>query len=111
MLNVTGQEKALTMVEEPKFGGEKRFLMGLVFDMFRGKIEPEQLEAVLAQHANNEFANYDLYGNFYLGLYYDALGSREKGNIYMGRATEAKRARKGDIMYHLPRLHLINRQK
>lgn len=88
-----------------------RFLMGLVFELFRGRVSPEQLAAVIEEYKRNEYVNYDLYGHFYLGLYYDALGYAEECVRHMGLATQAAKAKSTDLMYHFPRMHLVLKEK
>ena len=80
--------------------------MLLVYEMFRGNVEGELVDQWVRHHADMEYGRYDLYGNFYLGMYCDALGWREEAVNYMTKAINAKKPMPSDVMHHLPRIFM-----
>jgi hypothetical protein len=105
-LSVAGVEKAQTLVEELRFGGESRPLMGLVYEVFRGRAAPEQVKELIEGHVGQPFHNYEVYGNFYLGLYYDAARQLEGAARHVATAAHSPLAKPSDLLSHLCRLHL-----
>ncbi|EWM21687.1 hypothetical protein Naga_101740g1 [Nannochloropsis gaditana] len=102
----TGLAKIRSSPPSP-YGTETRRLMGAVLDLFEGRVEEEEVLAMVEEARSNPYGNYDLYGFFYIGLYRDACGLAGPARAAMEQATRALRARQDDVMYHFPRLHLL----
>lgn len=95
-----------------QFGAEKRPLLRAVHALFRGEIDAAALESLVDAARDHPYSSYELYGNFYLGLYHDATGDRAAALAALGRATRAsKNARPEDVMFHFPRMHLMLRER
>lgn len=107
----TGPDRARTQVPLSQFGAEKRPLLQAVHALFRGETDAGALESLIEGARNHPYSSYELYGNFYLGLYHDAAGDREAALGALGRAIRASKARPEDVMYHFPRLHLTLRER
>lgn len=105
----TGKEAGIKKMHLSQCGEETRKMMYLLYELFRGNIEAIEIQEILEATKNHPFSNYELYGNFYLGLYYDALGKVPESIACLGKATRAQKAREDDVMYHMPRLQLILR--
>ncbi|TFJ82857.1 hypothetical protein NSK_005864 [Nannochloropsis salina CCMP1776] len=126
----TGLAKIRSSPPSP-YGTETRRLMGAVLGLFEGRVEEEEVLAMVEEARvrreggkgqegdeggreggreggdSNPYGNYDLYGFFYIGLYRDACGLAGPARAAMEQATRAPRARQDDVMYHFPRLHLL----
>ena len=108
----TGPDHARQNVPLSQFGAEKRPLLRAVHALFRGEIDAPTLESLIDAAKDHPYSSYELYGNFYLGLYHDAVGAKGVALEALGRATRAsKGARPEDVMFHFPRMHLMLRER
>ena len=87
---------------------ENRYMFRLLYDLFCGNLSPEYIIKAIQknQEEHNDQGNYSLYGNFYLGLYFDALEMHDLASLHMAFATLSKKTREDDIMWSLPRIYI-----
>jgi lipoprotein NlpI len=88
-----------------KIGKDKRVPMMQVYDLYRGKLKPEEvLAAAEAGEATDEQRRDRLfYAHLYLGLYYDAAGDKKKALEHLTLA--AGKYRIGHYMGDVARVH------
>ena len=80
-------------------GPDSRIPMSQIYQMFRGEIIPEQ---VLAAGKDTES---QFYAHLYLGLYFEALGNKERASKHMQVAAE-DRYSVGGYMHSVARVHM-----
>ena len=87
---------------------EHRYIFRLLYDLFCGNLSPEYVIKAIQknQEENEDQGNFSLFGNFYLGLYFDALDMHDIASLHMAFATLSKKTRKDDLMWSLPRIYL-----
>ncbi len=106
-----GPERARALIPVSPYGLEKRPLLRAVHALFRGEVEAEAVAALVDGAKGHPYSSYELYGNFYLGLYHDAVGDGAAALEAVGRASRSSKAREEDVMFHFPRLHLTLRER
>src|SRR5882672_6690223 len=62
-------------------GPDARVPMRQVYDMFRGKLTSDEVLAAAGTQPASRF-----YANLYVGLYFDALGDRDRALVYIAEA-------------------------
>lgn len=95
-----------------QFGPDKRPLLRAIHALFQGESDAGSVQSLIdAATEANPHSSYDLYGNFYLGLYHDAAGDAGGAVAALSRAARAgKDRREEDVMCAFPRLHLALRE-
>ncbi|MFN4258049.1 MAG: tetratricopeptide repeat protein [Gemmataceae bacterium] len=88
-----------------QIGKDKRVPMMEVYDLYLGKIKPEDvLAAATAGQPNAESRNRQLfYAHLYLGLYYEVMGDARKAYDHLNRATDQHKI--GHYMWDVARVH------
>jgi len=81
-------------------GPDSRVPMAQVYQMFAGKMTPEE---VLKAGGNSNAGKF--MANLYIGLYYDVMGEKEKAKKHIAEAADSRYAREGDFMYQIARIH------
>ena len=71
-----------------------------IYEMFRGKMKPEEVLTAAGDQAGAQF-----YAHLYLGLYFEALGNRQRTLEHMTVAA-SERYRMGGYMHGVARVHL-----
>ena len=69
--------------------------------MFRGTLTPEQVLAAAGSQPDAQF-----YGHLYLGLYFEALGMKERALQHITMAAADRFERYGGYMHMVARVHL-----
>src|SRR5262249_51521705 len=87
-----------------KIGKDKRVPMMQVYDLFAGKLKPEDiLKAVKEGDPLAKEENYRLfYAHLYLGLYAEAAGDKKKALEHL---TDAEKHKIGHYMWDVARVH------
>src|SRR5580704_5130338 len=87
-----------------KIGKDRRVPMTQVYDLFAGKLKPEDvLQAAKTPGADDELLNRQLfYAHLYLGLYFEVTGDAKKALEHL---QEAVRHRIGHYMWDVSRVH------
>ena len=81
-------------------GPDSRRPMREIYQMFRGTLTPEEVLAAAGAQPDAQF-----YAQLYLGLYYDAIGSKAKALEHLATAAADRYASVGGYMHTVARLH------
>ena len=87
-------------------GPDSRRPMRQVYEMFRGKLTPDEVMNAAGDDAEGRF-----YGNLYVGLYYDALGRKDLASTHIRAAAAPEFASVGGYMHMVATVHLKNRDQ
>ncbi len=82
-------------------GPDARVPMREVYQMFRGSLAPDQILSAAGNEPEAQF-----YGHLYLGLYFDALGMKDRAREHITIAAADRFARSGGYMHMVARVHL-----
>ncbi len=82
-------------------GPDSRVPMAEIYQMFRGLLTPEQVLAAAGAQLESQFA-----AHLYVGLYYEALGNKERALEHISAAAQDRYAAVGDYMHMVARVHL-----
>jgi lipoprotein NlpI len=82
-------------------GRDPRVPMSEVYQMFRGTLKPEQVLSAAGSQPAAQF-----YGNLYLGLYFEALGLKDRAREHLTTAAADRFATHGGYMHMVARVHL-----
>jgi tetratricopeptide (TPR) repeat protein len=82
-------------------GPDARVPMREVYQMFRGTLTPEQVLAAAGARPEALF-----YGHLYLGLYFEALGMKDRALQHITIAAGNRFEPHGDYMHMVARVHL-----
>jgi tetratricopeptide (TPR) repeat protein len=82
-------------------GPDARVPMREVYQMFRGTLTPEQVLAAAGPEPGGQF-----YGHLYLGLYFEALGMKERALEHIRTAAADRFEPYGGYMHMVARVHL-----
>ena len=82
-------------------GPDARVPMREVYQMLRGALTPEQVLSAAGSQLDAQF-----YGHLYVGLYFDALGMKERALEHMRLAAADRFDRVGGYMHMVARVHL-----
>jgi lipoprotein NlpI len=82
-------------------GPDARVPMREVYQMFRGTLTPEQVLAAAGSRPDAQF-----YGHLYLGLYFDALGMKDRALEHIRIAATDRFEPYGGYMHLVARVHL-----
>jgi lipoprotein NlpI len=82
-------------------GPDARVPMREVYQMFRGTLTPEQVLSAAASRPDAQF-----YGHLYLGLYFEALGMKDRALEHIKIAANDRFERDGGYMHMVARVHL-----
>jgi len=82
-------------------GPDSRVPMRQVYDMFRGARSPEEVLAAGGSQASGQF-----YAQLYVGLYYEAIGNKEKALEHIRAAAADRFAVAGGYMHTVAKVHL-----
>jgi lipoprotein NlpI len=82
-------------------GPDARVPMRQVYDLFRGTLTPQQVEAAAGTRLDGQF-----YGQLYLGLYYEAIGDRARARQHITAAADPRFREAGGYMHLVARVHL-----
>jgi lipoprotein NlpI len=82
-------------------GPDPRPPMTDVYQMFKGSVAPDHVIASAGNRPSAEF-----YGHLYVGLYFDALGMRDRALEHIKIAAADRFAQSGGYMHMVARLHL-----
>jgi len=82
-------------------GPDARVPMREVYQMFRGTLAPEQVLAAAGSEPDAQF-----YGHLYLGLYFEALGTKDRALEHIQIAAADRHKSAGGYMHMVARVHL-----
>ena len=82
-------------------GPDARVPMRQVYQMFRGTLTPEQVLSAAGSRREAQF-----YGHLYLGLYFEALGMKDRALEHIKIAAADRFERDGGYMHMVARVHL-----
>ena len=82
-------------------GVDRRTAMREVYEMFRGRLTPDQVMAAAEDDPTGLF-----YANLYVGLFYDVTGDAARTRQYIAAAADEKYRRLGGYMHSVARVHL-----
>ena len=82
-------------------GPDARVPMREVYQMFRGTLAPEQVLSAAGNEPAGQF-----YGHLYLGLYFEALGMKDRARQHITIAAADRYASQGGYMHLVARVHL-----
>ena len=82
-------------------GPDARAPMREIYQMFRGTLVPEQVLSATGSRPDAQF-----YGHLYVGLYFDALGMKERALELITIAAADRFERYGGYMHMVARVHL-----
>jgi lipoprotein NlpI len=81
-------------------GPDARVPMREVYQMFRGTLTPEQVLSAAGAQPDAQF-----YGHLYLGLYFDALGMKDRALEHITIAATDRFESSGGYMHMVARVH------
>ena len=87
-------------------GPDSRVPMRQIYEMFRGKLSPQEVFASAGAQLDGQF-----YAHLYLGLYFDALGNKPLALEHIRAAAEDRFAAAGGYMHTVARVHLAILQR
>ena len=82
-------------------GPDARVPMRQVYQMFRGTLTPEQVLSAAGSQSDGQF-----YAHLYLGLYFEALGMKDRALEHIKIAAADRFERDGGYMHMVARVHL-----
>jgi tetratricopeptide (TPR) repeat protein len=82
-------------------GPDARVPMREVYEMFRGRVTPEQVLSAAGSQPGGLF-----YGHLYLGLYFEVLGMKDRALEHIRIAAADRFERDGGYMHMVARVHL-----
>lgn len=82
-------------------GPDVRVPMRQIYEMFRGTLTPEEVLAATDAGPESQF-----YAHLYLGLYFEALGARDRALEHITAAAADRYAATGGYMHMVARVHL-----
>jgi len=82
-------------------GPDARVPMRQVYQMFRGTLTPEQVLSAAESQPDGQF-----YAHLYLGLYFEALGMKDRALEHIKIAAADRFERDGGYMHMVARVHL-----
>ena len=82
-------------------GPDARAPMRQIYQMLRGTLTPEQVMAAAGTQPGSQF-----YAHLYLGLYFEALGNRDRALEHIKVAAADRYADVGDYMHMVAQTHL-----
>ena len=82
-------------------GPDARVPMRQVYQMFRGTLTPEDVWAAAGERPESQF-----YAHLYLGLYFEALGNKDRALEHITAAAADRYAAAGGYMHTVARVHL-----
>jgi len=82
-------------------GPDARVPMREVYQLFRGSLAPEQVLSAAGIEPDAQF-----FGHLYLGLYFEALGMKDRAREHITIAAADRFARGGGYMHMVARVHL-----
>ena len=82
-------------------GPDARVPMREVYQMFRGTLTPEQVLSAAGSQSDGQF-----YAHLYLGLYFEALGMKDRALEHIKIAAADRFERDGGYMHMVARVHL-----
>ena len=82
-------------------GPDARVPMRQVYQMFRGTLTPEQVLSAAGSQPDGQF-----YAHLYLGLYFEALGMKDRALEHIKIAAADRFERDGGYMHMVARVHL-----
>jgi lipoprotein NlpI len=82
-------------------GPDARVPMRQIYQMLRGTLTPEQIMAAAGTQPESQF-----YAHLYVGLYFEALGSRNRALEHIKAAAADRYADVGGYMHMVARVHL-----
>jgi lipoprotein NlpI len=82
-------------------GPDSRVPMREIYDMFRGVRRPEDVLAAGGAQASGQF-----YAQLYVGLYFEALGNKQKALEHITAAAADRFAAPGNYMHTVAKVHL-----
>jgi lipoprotein NlpI len=87
-------------------GPDARVPMRQVYEMFLGKMTPEQVLAAAGNRADGQF-----YAQLYIGLYFEAIGNDRLALQHITSAAAERFAPAGGYMHTVAKVHLAVRQR
>ena len=82
-------------------GPDSRVPMREVYEMFRGKLRPEDVLAAAGNSTSGQF-----YAQLYLGLYFEAMGDTHRALEHITNAAADRFAAAGGYMHTVAKVHL-----
>ena len=82
-------------------GPDRRVPLPQIYQMFRGRLTPEEVLAAAGAGSASQF-----YAHLYLGLYFDALGNKARALEHITAAAADRYAAVGGYMHTVARIHL-----
>ena len=82
-------------------GPDARVPMREVYQMFRGTLTPQQVLSAMGSQPDAQF-----YGHLYLGLYFEALGVKDRALQHITMAAADRFGPYGGYMHMVARVHL-----
>ena len=82
-------------------GTDSRVPMRQVYEMFQGKLKPEQVLSAAGTQLSGQF-----YAELYVGLYYEAEGNKRLAQQHIAAAAADRFASAGGYMHMVARVHL-----
>ena len=87
-------------------GPDPRVPLAQIYQVFRGTLAPEAVLAAAGVRPESQF-----YAHLYLGLYFDALGNKERALEHIRAAAADRYAAVGGYMHTVARIHLGTLQR
>jgi lipoprotein NlpI len=87
-------------------GPDARVPMRQIYEMFRGKLSPQDVLAAAGPQPQGEF-----YARLYLGLYFEALGNKPLALEHIKAAAADRFASAGGYMHTVAKIHLAIQQR
>ena len=81
-------------------GPDRRVPMSQIYQMFRGQLAPERVLAAAGEEAESQF-----YAHLYIGLYYEALGNKDRAREHLIAAAQERYA-VGGYMHTVAKVHV-----
>jgi lipoprotein NlpI len=86
-------------------GPDSRVPMAQIYQMFRGRLKPDEVLAATPSQPAPQF-----YGHLYVGLYFEAIGDAARALEHIRIAAAEQYAPAGGYMHSVARVHLNVRQ-
>ncbi|CAM9580823.1 unnamed protein product [Discosporangium mesarthrocarpum] len=84
---------------------EPGVLRNTVYELFRGRALPKDIEDLMAGITGFDILGTRFYGQFFLGLWYDACGEEAKSRVCIEEASLSTYANPDDLWHHIPKIH------
>ena len=89
---------------------EDKYLMNNTLHFFGRERSLDEMMSIIGNVDSKDMMGHSFFGNFYLGLYFDAINDPDMAKLFMEIPYNSNRYSQNDMWYHLPRIFYEKRK-